>query len=239
VKTIITELRQANGIHDEVFDKFFPTFLKTTGGIMAGTCQHGIVYYAKPIVGGESVSDACDAMITINAKAFVYDAIGTAVRSMNVRRPTFFGANRGFPVKVTEELVETMKDQIHKFSRKLATEQDILKTITWEEVKQLPYHVGLCDPLHIKNTKNIQDRTMRSIQQISGLHPHLNTMPHEQIWSRTKGLGKSINKMSYGNHAARFMRNVLMFNRIKNDELHRQSMTPIRTLRLDKYVGRD
>lgn len=219
VRIIIAHMRKLAGVTNPVFDKFFPTFLKTTGGIMGGTCQHGILYYAKPLIGGESVSDACDAMITIDAKVSVYDAIGTAVRSMSVRDPNFFGLNKGYPCEISDDLVERYNKQNSRFTAKLATKNDLIKTISWDELMKLDYHVGLCDPLHIKNTNNTIDRTLRDIKQIIGLPPHLNTMPHEQIWARTKGLGPSINKMSYGNHFSRFLRNALMFNRFKNIEM--------------------
>jgi hypothetical protein len=219
VRQIIKHLRKKAGVTEPIFDKFFPTFLRTTGGIMAGTCQHGIVYYAKPIIGGESVADACDAMITVGSKVFVYDAIGTAVRSMNARIPDFFGKNLGFPCIVSNDLIKVVQDQTHNWTPKIATKSDLRKTSSWSEILELDHHVGLCDPLHLPNSKNIADRTLRDIKLIDGLNPHLNSMPHEQLWARTKGLSASINKMNYGDHIARFVRNCLIFNRNKNRQM--------------------
>lgn len=78
--------------------------------------------------------------------------------------------------------------------------------ISLDEVMAREGHTGLCDPFHVINSKNPNDRYLRRLDVINGWPRHLNSMVHEQIWKKTLGLKDSINSMAYGNYIARFQR---------------------------------
>jgi hypothetical protein len=104
-------IMQAKGIDQAEFNKFFPSWKKTTGGIMALLCPHAIVYYFKSLIGGEGPSDAADAMLTVKAKIYVYDAIGSVVGHMKNRDAEFFGPNKGLPISNSKANIDHVKNQ--------------------------------------------------------------------------------------------------------------------------------
>jgi len=216
IAAIQSHIMRAKGIDEKEFNKFFPTWKKTTGGIMAVLCSHGIVYYFKSLIGGEGPSDAADAMLTVKAKIYVYDAIGSAVSHMRGRDPDFFGKYRGLPVSNCKEVIDSVKTASSN-AAKLATPFRPMVDIS--QLRELPYRIGLCDPLHIQNSSSDIDRYLRRIDLVSGLGKRLNTMPQEHIWKRTLQLSHSINSMTYGNFWATFKRNTQFYNMEKYAQL--------------------
>jgi hypothetical protein len=194
IAMIQSHIMRAKGINSAEFNKFFPTWKKTTGGIMALLCSHGIVYYFKSLIGGEGTGDAGDAMLTVDSTIYVYDAIGSVVNHLNKRLPSFFGCNKGLPVSNTGDNILLMKKVVSN-SASIAKRFEGLVHI--DDLKKLPNRIALCDPLHITNSKSEVDRYLRRIEIVSGLGNRLNTMPQEHVWKRTLQLAHSINNMTY------------------------------------------
>jgi len=223
ITAIQRHIMKAKGIHETEFNKFFPSWKKTTGGIMALLCSHGIIYYFKSLIGGEGPSDAADAMLTVRAKIYVYDAIGSAVSHMRRRSPEFFGTARGLPVDNTRENIDAVKSAV---SNGVNLAKSIPTMVDLSELRAYPYRIALCDPLHIQNSSSEVDRYLRRIDLISGLETRLNTMPQEHVWKRTLQLKHSMNSMSYGNFWATFRRNTQFHNADRYNQLIRELTKP-------------
>jgi len=208
IRKYITEKK---GIVDEEFTKFYPTFRGTTGGIMVVLCTHGVVYYAKSLIGGEGPSDAADAMLAVRAKIFIYDAVGSVVNYMAFREPNFFGVNRGLPVRPHRTNLKLMQEYLNSSKARLASKTPAL--ISLQELKNSPFHTALVDPLHIENSQVEEDRYFRRVEWVADWPLDQNHMVHEQIWSRTLKMVTSISQMSYANFVATFTRNILFHNK--------------------------
>jgi len=211
ISTIRKYIEEAKGITDsEEFTKFYPSFRGTTGGIMAVMCTHGIVYYAKSLIGGEGPSDAADAMLTVDAKIYIYDAIGSVVSHMARRCPSFFGPSRGLPISNTKQHKDRIISYLNASTAKLASDLPVL--VSLQELKERSYHTGIIDPLHVENSHVTEDRLLRRVEVIGGWAQDQNHMVHEQVWSRTLKMVTSITQMSYHNFIRTFNRNVLFHN---------------------------
>lgn len=55
--------------------KLFPSYTHTNGGLLTGSCKHGIVYYCKFLIRGEGARDVLDAVLSFKKvpKCIVYD----------------------------------------------------------------------------------------------------------------------------------------------------------------------
>jgi len=221
ISAIRKYIEEAKGItdHDE-FTKFYPTFRGTTGGIMTVMCTHGVVYYAKSLIGGEGASDAADAMLTVKAKVFVYDAMGQVVNHMAKRSPSFFGYSRGLPAPNTARNRERIQQYLRNNTSKLAIELPTL--VSLQELKSRTHHTGLIDPLHIDNSKVLEDRLLRRVELVKGWPIDQNHIVHEQIWSRTLKMVTSITQMGYANFVSTFNRNILFNNQLRARALRKK-----------------
>jgi len=214
-KAMIASIRDfitaQKGIDETEFTKFYPTFRGTTGGIMVVLCTHGVVYYAKNLIGGEGPSDAADAMLTVKAKVFVYDAVGSVVNYMASREPSFFGASKGLVVIPDDHKLGVIRSYLNSSKARLAGKLPVM--VSLQELKERSTHTALIDPLHIENSTVIEDRYYRRVELVSGWALDQNHMVQEQIWSRTLKLAQSITQMTYANFIRSFTRNILFNNK--------------------------
>lgn len=153
--------------------KIFPKASGSSGGILFGVCEHGVIYYAKYLIRGEGSRDILDAILSfrITPRYIVYDD-AAQVASHAAKRLSFeeyiklFGPNHGRVLSETTENISIATD-IYA-GRRLPLEWNGKHTLL------------LYDRFHERNSKKLS-AILRRLNILKRFRNGLNSQAAEQL----------------------------------------------------------
>ena len=198
--------------------------IEFSGGFIAATCPHGIVYGFKSLLRGESVRDHLDLVksFCVQPTIIINDMAGMTAAHGNKRFSKMFYPHQGR--LADDSLLEDVKAKT--FVKEMPTilgQVEMPRSECGHPVSGLCETFVLSDEFHKKNSSNEKD-LLRDPSLVPQLKKHLNTQTGEQLFSLTKSYIYFLNCMS----PRRYMFVLRLLLHLRNEGINATNLTMLK-----------